>query len=130
MLASLLSAAPHGPYSCQGSSAPFWSIYELFNWHFDGGLKIGGVMWSAMPRQVPQLIGLFAVVAFGSSLDVAAIQQDSPQPLDFNAELLTVGGLLPDADGSSRRAGAQLALSVACSPQVPAMSWLGHWAQE
>ena len=50
-------------------------------------------MWSAMPRQIPQLIGLFAVVAFGSSLDVAAIQQDSPQPLDFNAELMTVGKL-------------------------------------
>ncbi len=60
-------------------------------------------MWSAMPRQIPQLIGLFAVVAFGSSLDVAAIQQDSPQPLDFNAELLTVGGLLLDADGSFLR---------------------------
>jgi len=31
------------------------------------------------------------VVAFGSSLDVAAIQQDSPEPLDYNRELVTVG---------------------------------------
>lgn len=44
-----------------------------------------------MPRQIPTMIALFFVVAFGSSLDVTAIQQDSPVPLDYNKELVTVG---------------------------------------
>ncbi len=44
-----------------------------------------------MPRQIPTALALFFVVAFGSSLDVAAIQQDSPEPLDYNRELVTVG---------------------------------------
>jgi len=38
-----------------------------------------------------QIIALFFVAAFGSSLDVAAIQAESPEPLDFNHELQTVG---------------------------------------
>jgi hypothetical protein len=46
-----------------------------------------------LPLQVPQLVALFFVVAFGSSLDVAAIQQDMPEPLDYNSELVTVGEL-------------------------------------
>lgn len=44
-----------------------------------------------MPRQIPSLIALFLVVTFGSALDVAAIQSDTPFPLDFNAEMVTVG---------------------------------------
>lgn len=44
-----------------------------------------------MAQQFPKVIGLFVVVAFGSSLDVAAIQADSPEPLDYNHELKTVG---------------------------------------
>ncbi len=74
----------------QGSDKPFWSVYELYNWSFDGW-KLEGVQWSAMPRQIPSLIALFLVVTFGSALDVAAIQQDTPWPLDFNQELITVG---------------------------------------
>ena len=38
-----------------------------------------------------QVVALFFVCAFGSSLDVAAIQAESPEPLDFNHELQTVG---------------------------------------
>lgn len=38
-----------------------------------------------------QIIALFFICAFGSSLDVAAIQGESPEPLDFNHELQTVG---------------------------------------
>lgn len=52
------------------------------------------MQWSAMPMQIPSLIALFLVVTFGSALDVAAIQQDTPYPLDFNQELVTVGNLL------------------------------------
>ncbi len=38
-----------------------------------------------------QVVALFFVAAFGSSLDVAAIQAELPEPLDFNHELQTVG---------------------------------------
>lgn len=48
----------------QKSSEPFWSIYGMFNLKLDGW-KLTGVMWSAMPAQIPQLIALFLVVAFG-----------------------------------------------------------------
>ena len=89
-------AEPCSSCLCQQPARFFGKIYELFNWKLEG-FSIGGVMWSTMPRQIPQLIGLFAVVAFGSSLDVAAIQQDSPTQLDFNAELMTVGEFLIQA---------------------------------
>jgi hypothetical protein len=66
----------------------FWEIYKLFNIH---DLKFDGVYFPAMLEQVPKLLALFFVVAFGSCLDVAAIQADSPEPLDYNHELKTVG---------------------------------------
>lgn len=68
----------------------FWEIYELYNIK---DLKFDGVYFPGMLQQVPKLLALFFVVAFGSSLDVAAIQADSPEPLDYNHELKTVGGL-------------------------------------
>ena len=69
-------------------SGPFWQIYSLYNIH---DLRLDGIYWVVMARQIPTALALFFVVAFGSSLDVAAIQQDSPDPLDYNQELVTVG---------------------------------------
>jgi len=71
----------------QADTAPdhFWDVWKLFN------LKDGGILWSAMPRQLPTILALAFVVAFGSSLDVAAIQQDNPEELDYNRELTTAG---------------------------------------
>ena len=79
---------------CQGAqnSGPFWEIYGLYNIH---DLSFKGIYWGVMPRQIPTALALFFVVAFGSSLDVAAIQQDSPEPLDYNRELVTVGECMP-----------------------------------
>ncbi len=68
----------------------FWEIYELYNIK---DLKFDGVYFPGMLQQIPKLLALFFVVAFGSSLDVAAIQADSPEPLDYNHELKTVGAL-------------------------------------
>jgi hypothetical protein len=78
------------PTQCIALQPPryFWQIYELFNIH---DAKFDGVSFSAMAQQFPKVVGLFVVVAFGSSLDVAAIQADSPEPLDYNHELKTVG---------------------------------------
>lgn len=44
------------------------------------------------PARPPQLAGLFLLVAFGSCMDIAAIQSDCAQRLDFNRELGTIGG--------------------------------------
>jgi SulP family sulfate permease len=44
-----------------------------------------------MVRCFPTFLGMYLVVAFGSSLDVAAIQMDLGKPLDFNRELMVVG---------------------------------------
>lgn len=41
--------------------------------------------------QVGKLVALFFVVAFGSSMDIAAIQAEAPRDMDYNKELVTVG---------------------------------------
>ena len=43
------------------------------------------------PCQASKLLALYFIVAFGSSMDIAAIQADSPRDLDYNSELVTVG---------------------------------------
>jgi sulfate permease, SulP family len=48
------------------------------------------IYWEAVPRQAGKLVGLYFVVAFGSSMDIAAIQSDAPD-VDYNSELVTVG---------------------------------------
>ncbi|CAM9587850.1 unnamed protein product, partial [Phaeothamnion confervicola] len=51
----------------------------------------GLIRWDALPHQIPVWLGMVVVVAFSSSLDVAAIEMDMGRPLDTNAELVTVG---------------------------------------
>ena len=46
--------------------------------------------WAAIPPQLPTWFAMFFVVAFSSSLDVAAIQLEFGQQLDFNKELRMV----------------------------------------
>lgn len=67
---------------------PFWKLYELY--HIKD-IEFDGVYLAGLLRQAPKAIALFLVVAFGSCLDVAAIQADTPGQLDFNHELQTVG---------------------------------------
>jgi SulP family sulfate permease len=63
---------------------PFWDLYDLF---FTGS----GLCIPALVRQIPRAIALWFIVVFGSTLDIAAIQASTPEPLDFNRELRTVG---------------------------------------
>ncbi|CBN78269.1 conserved unknown protein [Ectocarpus siliculosus] len=49
------------------------------------------VHWTVLPGLMPVWIGMIFVVAFSSSLDVAAIEIDMGEPLDTNKELNTVG---------------------------------------
>jgi len=65
------------------------------------------VQWSWIPKQFTSVIGLVIVVSFGSSLDVAAVQEARPsEKLDYNNEMITVGfgnlisGLTGGATGS------------------------------
>ena len=69
----------------------FWELYALFNIH---DWKLSSIDKISALKQVPKLLALFFVVAFGSSLDVAAIQAGVPDQLDYNHELKTVGKFL------------------------------------
>ena len=51
------------------------------------------------PRLCRQLLGLFLLVCFGSCMDIAAIQSDTPFRLDFNAELAALGATAGRAGG-------------------------------
>lgn len=64
------------------ASNPFqaWSYYD-----------VNKVEWNLLPKQIFRLLGMFFVVAFSSSLDVAAIEMELGIPLDYNRELATVG---------------------------------------
>lgn len=72
-----------------------WTLYDFSRVH-----------WSLVPSVWPTWLGMYIVVAFSSSLDVAAIQMDMGKQLDFNHELATIGisnsvsGLLGGFTGS------------------------------
>jgi len=57
-----------------------------------GSLSIStNLVLSSLLKQVPTWLGMVLVVAFASSLDVAAISMDMGEALDTNSELRTVG---------------------------------------
>eukprot|EP00808_Paulinella_micropora_P021595 g4561.t1 len=72
----------------------------------DALYQLSRVEWSLLPSQFPQWLAMYAVVAFSSSLDVAAIELDMGESLDYDFELVTVGwsnaisGLLGGFTGS------------------------------
>jgi SulP family sulfate permease len=67
----------------------FWRLYDLYHLT-TGTFPPKNIFWEAVPRQAGKLVGLYFVVAFGSSMDIAAIQSDAPD-VDYNSELVTVG---------------------------------------
>jgi len=81
---SLDDAREYG-WICQKTPVPeFVDVVKLFNFE--------KVDWgAAFPSVLPTFFAMFAVVAFGSSLDVAAIQFELGEPLDYDSELVTVG---------------------------------------
>ena len=72
---------------------PFYEAWSLFD--------VTKVAWGELPQQTLRLVGMFLVVAFSSSLDVAAIEMELGLPLDYNKELAVVGAanLLSGATG-------------------------------
>jgi SulP family sulfate permease len=57
-------------------TAPFYEAWRLYD--------LTKVDWSQLPVQLPRGVGMFLVVAFSSSLDVAAIEMELGLPLDYN----------------------------------------------
>ncbi|PSC75492.1 Sulfate Permease Family [Micractinium conductrix] len=70
------------------SSGQFWVLWRLFD--MPGG-SLANIRLGAAVQQVGKLVGLFLLVCFGSCMDIAAIQSDTPFRLDFNKELTTIG---------------------------------------
>lgn len=66
----------------------FWRMYELYHVH---KFPPTNLYWPALPGQLAKVVPLLFVVAFGSSMDVAAIQAQAPFDLNYNSELVTVG---------------------------------------
>eukprot|EP00039_Didymoeca_costata_P030147 m.28074 g.28074 ORF g.28074 m.28074 type:complete len:986 (+) comp7970_c0_seq1:124-3081(+) len=65
------------------TTPPFYEGWKLYNFPI--------VHWDAIPPQIGTWLAMYFVVAFSSSLDVAAIQMELGRPLNFNHELSTVG---------------------------------------
>jgi SulP family sulfate permease len=84
------------------STEPFYESWQLYGLTSSPSL----IKWALLPQQAVMWLGMFLVVAFSSSLDVAAIEMELGLPLDYNKELFTVGlsnvasGLLGGYTGS------------------------------
>mmetsp|Transcript_32848 Transcript_32848/g.98911 ORF Transcript_32848/g.98911 Transcript_32848/m.98911 type:complete len:300 (+) Transcript_32848:1015-1914(+) len=114
---SLDDARKHGwvgetppPLSASGEKAGWRGIPMLAPWQLyfpetGAGAVFANVM-RVLPRVLPSWLAMVAVVAFSSSLDVAAIEMELGRPLDYDSELQTVGlgnlasGLLGGFSGS------------------------------
>ena len=61
---------------------PFYESWSLYGLYSSSGESL--VVWSLVPGQFFMWVGMFLVVAFSSSLDVAAIEMELGLPLDYN----------------------------------------------
>ena len=55
---------------------PFYTAWELYD--------VSKVQWSVFPAQFLPWVGMFFVVAFSSSLDIAAIEMELGLPMDYD----------------------------------------------
>ena len=69
-----------------GEKSPRMPVREVF-----AMIHPNNVHWDVLMDCIPTWAGMVIVVAFSSCLDVAAISMDLGEPLDTNAELITVG---------------------------------------
>ena len=68
----------------KSEQAPIW----YHTWDY---LKFDKVVWGALPQLILTEISMIFVVALSSSLDVAAIELEMKQPLNYNGELTMIG---------------------------------------
>jgi MFS superfamily sulfate permease-like transporter len=76
--------ATKGGWIREAEPAPVW--YRTWDY-----LKLNKVVWSAIPQLVLTELSMIFVVALSSSLDVAAIELELKEPLDYDGELTMVG---------------------------------------
>ena len=84
LVGSSIEEATQSGWIRQAEPAPVW----YHTWDY---LQFDKVVWSALPPVVLTEVSMLFVVALSSSLDVAAIELELSQPLDYNRELTTVG---------------------------------------
>lgn len=60
----------------QEGTQRFWELWGLFNIR---GWSLSGIYFPALADQWLKMLGLALVVIFGSAMDIAAIQQDTPK---------------------------------------------------
>eukprot|EP00854_Cymbomonas_tetramitiformis_P012357 gene12357-14595_t len=80
---SLSDAQAFGWMDQPAPTVEFYDAFSLFDFKL--------VQWAKMVSQLPSLFGLYFVVAFGSSLDVAAIEMTLGKKLSYDSELITIG---------------------------------------
>lgn len=73
-------------FPCFVDVSPPVPVVDLF-----GLVDFSLVRWDLIGMILPTWLGMVLVVAFASSLDVAAISMDMGEALDTNKELTTVG---------------------------------------
>jgi len=79
-----LNEARTGGWLNQSSEPQEWNR----TWDY---FKVDKVVWSALPGQTVTVLSMICVVALSSSLDIAAIDLETPKPLEYNYELRMVG---------------------------------------
>lgn len=80
---NMQSARDNGWMDKNTDTIMFWDMWSM--------ISFKGIYWSVMPHQIGAWIGMYFIVAFGSSLDVAAISIAQGRNLDYNAELKAIG---------------------------------------
>ena len=80
---SLDDARSLGWVGKMSAEAPFWESWKMFD--------MSRVHWHVMLSQFPTWFSMYLVIAFSSSLDIAAIIMGTGTNLDYNEELQTVG---------------------------------------
>jgi len=84
----------------------------------------GNIHWAAVWKQAANFLALFFVVAFGSCMDIAAIQAECPFELDFDRELELIGA----ANGLCGAVGAGFTGSYIFSQTLFNFRW-GAWGR-
>jgi MFS superfamily sulfate permease-like transporter len=81
---SSIEQATENGWIRKAEPAPVW--YKTWDY-----LKLDKVVWSALPQLLLTEISMIFVVALSSSLDVAAIELEMKEPLDYDRELTMIG---------------------------------------
>jgi SulP family sulfate permease len=80
---SVEEATDHGWIAKTEESAVWYHSWDY--------LRFDKVLWTALPKLLVTELGMIFVVGLTSSLDIAAIELELKQPLDYNGELQMIG---------------------------------------